>query len=156
MGTDTGDWMDAALVDLEARKAKIETMIAHIRELQAHGSSAPGPGGGAARNVGPSAFLKMSIADAAKKHLENVNKKQSTQDVIDALEDGGLPRGKYSTVYSILARRAKLVGDIINMHGDWALKEWYPNYRPSAKDAKSTNGDKKDEGKAEASGSGVG
>jgi hypothetical protein len=21
------------------------------------------------------------------------------------------------------------VGDIINMKGDWALQEWYPNYR---------------------------
>ena len=36
----TGDWMDAALLDLEARKAKIDAMIEHIRELQAPGAPA--------------------------------------------------------------------------------------------------------------------
>ena len=53
-----------------------------------------------------------------------------------ALEKGGLPPVKYNTLYAILRRREKQVGDIINMQGDWALKEWYPNYRPAAKDAK--------------------
>jgi hypothetical protein len=46
-----------------------------------------------------------------------------------ALQAGGLPESKYSTVYAILRRREKQVGDIINMKGDWALQEWYPNYR---------------------------
>lgn len=46
-----------------------------------------------------------------------------------AMQAGGLPESKYSTVYAILRRREKQVGDIINMKGDWALQEWYPNYR---------------------------
>jgi hypothetical protein len=46
-----------------------------------------------------------------------------------------LPPSKYNTVYSILSRREKQVGDIINMKGDWALAEWYPNHRPKAKAA---------------------
>lgn len=133
----TGDWMDAALLDLEARKAKIDAMIEHIRELQAPGAPAPGGGSGGVR---PDAFLKMSIPDAAKKHLEAVRQKQTTREVMDALENGGLPPSKYNTVYSILRRREKQVGDIINMKGDWALKEWYKNYRPPAKDDKSGNG----------------
>lgn len=148
----SGDWMEVALADLEARKAKIDAMIANIRELQTQGSQTPSPGGSG--GVRPGAFLKMSIPDATKQHLENTRQKQSTQEVMDALEKGGLPRAKYNTVYSILARRAKQVGDIINMQGDWALKEWYPNYRPAAKDAKGGNGtDKKEDAKepAEAS-----
>lgn len=135
MSTDApGDWMEVAIADLEVRKAKIEAMITNIRELQTQGTQAPGPSGSG--GVRPGAFLKMSIPDATKKHLETARQKQSTQEVIDALEKGGLPRGKYNTVYSILARRARQVGDIINMQGDWALKEWYPNYRPAAKDVK--------------------
>lgn len=78
-------------------------------------------------------FLKLSIPDATKKLLEMVRTKQSTQEVMDALEKGGLPPSKYNTVYSILSRREKQVGDIINMKGDWALAEWYPNHRPKAK-----------------------
>ncbi|MGH9722068.1 MAG: hypothetical protein ACRD8O_17815, partial [Bryobacteraceae bacterium] len=93
----------------------------------------------------PGDFLTMSIPDATKKHLESARQKQSTQAVMDALEKGGLPRAKYNTVYSILRRRERQVGDIINMQGDWALKEWYPNYRPPAKDAKGNGGEKKDE-----------
>jgi hypothetical protein len=150
----TTDWMEAALADLEARRAKIDAAIATIRELQAQGGvSTPagpsGPGG-----VHPAAFLKLSIPDATKKYLETVRQKQSTQEVIDALEKGGLPRGKYNTIYSILARRQKQVGDIINMQGDWALAEWYPNYRPKgkAKDTNSSSDDKatKDDEKATA------
>lgn len=136
-----GDWMEAALSDLEARKAKIEALITHIRELQTSSTQAPGPSGSGG-GVNPGAFLKMTIPDATRKHLERVRQKQSTQELIDALEQGGLPRAKYNTVYAILARRAKQVGDIVNMQGDWALKEWYPNYRPSAKDK--ANGSKED------------
>ncbi|MQA31394.1 MAG: hypothetical protein GEU82_16435 [Luteitalea sp.] len=129
----TGDWMELALVDLEARKAKIESLIAHIRELQSLGTpSGPHSPGG----VRPDAFLKMSIPDASKKHLAAARQKQSTTDLMAALENGGLPPVKYNTLYTILRRREKQVGDIINMQGDWALREWYPNYRPSAKDPK--------------------
>lgn len=32
----SGDWINAALEDLESRKAKIESLIAGIRELQEH------------------------------------------------------------------------------------------------------------------------
>jgi hypothetical protein len=136
MSTDIGtDWMEAALADLDARKAKIEAMIADIRQLQASTTGSVGPGPSGPGGVKPGAFLKMSIPDATKKHLETARQKQSTQELMDALERGGLPRPKYNTIYSILARRAKQVGDIINMQGDWALAEWYPNYRPKAKAA---------------------
>ncbi|HKS66390.1 MAG TPA: hypothetical protein VJR26_04075 [Candidatus Acidoferrales bacterium] len=114
----------AVLADLEAKKQQIEQAIAAIRMIAT--DAAPGPHSG---GTGPSAFLGMSIPDATKKHLSAVRQKQSTQEVIKALEAGGLPPAKYSTVYAILRRREKHVGDIINMKGDWALAEWYPHHK---------------------------
>lgn len=38
-----GDWIEAALANLEGRKAKLEAMIAAIRELQPQGSRVPVP-----------------------------------------------------------------------------------------------------------------
>lgn len=125
---------EAVLADLEARKAQIDAAIAGIRLILGQsGSGSPnGPGGGGGYSGGApahDAFIGMSIPEAAKKHLTAVRKKLSTQDLMTALEAGGLPPSKYSTVYAILRRREKQVGDIINMKGDWALQEWYPNYR---------------------------
>jgi hypothetical protein len=129
----TVDWA-AALADIEARIAKLQATADGIREIMASSGSVM-PGGGPGGGVKPGTFLKMGIADATKKLLEAKRTKLSTQEVIEGLEQGGLPRGKYTTVYSVLARRQKQVGDIINMQGDWALAEWYPNYRAKGKGA---------------------
>jgi hypothetical protein len=118
----------AVLADLEARKAQIESAIAAIKMIAAQGGGTS-PDGGGLTSVGPSEFLSLSIPDAAKKFLGRVKQKKSTQEIIDALTAGGLPQSKYTTVYNILTRRQKQVGDIMNMKGDWALTEWYPNHR---------------------------
>ncbi len=120
---------EAVLADLEAKKQQIEAAIVAIRMIAAQGGGPPNSNGS-----GPSAFLGMSIPDATKKHLTAARQKQSTQEIMRALEAGGLPGSKYSTVYAVLRRREKVVGDIINMKGDWALAEWYPNYRKRAKE----------------------
>ena len=91
-----------------------------------------GGGGYTGHTPAHDAFIGMSIPEAAKKHLTAVRKKLSTQEIMTALEAGGLPPSKYSTVYAILSRRENKVGDIINMKGDWALQEWYPNHRKKA------------------------
>lgn len=67
------------------------------------------------------------------------------QDIMKALEDGGLPSSKYTTVYSILRRREKQIGDIINMQGDWALAEWYPNHRKRTKEEEGMDSDETEE-----------
>jgi hypothetical protein len=133
MSTEHGpvDWV-AALAEIEAEIAKLQTTAEFIRQRIERGGGSVTPGGGPRGGIRPDTFLKMSIPDATKTLLEMKREKQSTQDIIDALEKGGLPRSKYNTVYSILARRANQVGDIINMKGDWALAEWYPN-RPKGK-----------------------
>src|SRR5260370_34640566 len=117
----------AVLVDLEAKKTQIESAIAAIKMIAAQGGTfTPGSDG---NKLGPSAFLKMSIPDATKKLLETTKQKHSTQAVIDALVAGGLPKSKYTTVYSILRRRARAVGGLLNLQGDWALTEWYPTFK---------------------------
>ena len=124
---------EAVLADLKARRAQLDSAIAAIEGIAGQTGGAPfgGPGGGSYAGSAPAhdAFIGMSIPEAAKKHLTAVRKKLSTQDIMTALEAGGLPPSKYSTVYAILRRRENQVGDIINMKGDWALQEWYPNYR---------------------------
>ena len=89
----------------------------------------PASGGSGGTSLSPSAFLGMSIPDAAKAYLTTAREKKSTQEIIDALTAGGLPPSKYTTVYNILTRRQRQAGDIVNLKGDWALAEWYPNHR---------------------------
>ena len=134
MGSDPINY-EAVLADLEARKAQLESAIAAIKMIGAQGGTlGPNGGGGGSTTIGPSDYLAMSIPEATKKHLTTTRQKRSTQDIMKALEAGGLPASKYTTVYSILRRRENQVGDIINMQGDWALAEWYPNYRKRSKE----------------------
>lgn len=132
MSTEVNTSYEALLADIESRIAKLQAAAEGIRMILAQngGGSAPSPDGGS-HAISHSAFLGMSIPEAAKKHLGTVKQKKSTQELIDALEAGGLPKSKYTTVYNILTRRQKQVGDIVNMKGDWGLAEWYPNYRVS-------------------------
>jgi hypothetical protein len=116
---------DAVLADLKSRKAELEAAITAIEKITGQVSGSTPPSGG----TGPHAFLGMSIPEATKAHLAATRRKQSTQDIMTALEAGGLPPSKYSTVYAVLRRREAQVGDIINMKGDWALSEWYPGYK---------------------------
>jgi hypothetical protein len=141
---------EAVIADLEAKKAHIDSMIAGLRVVAgmsglgiAPPPSTPSGGGAPVINgakPASDAFLGKSIPEAAKLYLASQRRKLSTQELMDALEAGGLPGSKYNTVYAILARRENKVGDIINMKGDWALSEWYPNYvKKSKKDAVSVN-----------------
>jgi hypothetical protein len=148
MGNESAvDWA-AALAEVEAEIAELQATAEVIRRRLSRSGGAPG-GGPQGGGLKSDSFLKMSIPDATKKLLEMTRSKQSTQEVMDALVKGGLPPSKYNTVYSILSRREKNVGDIINMKGDWALAEWYPNHRPKTK-AKETEPEVKRDEKATA------
>jgi hypothetical protein len=118
---------EALLADIDARIAKLQATREGIVEIMAASGSTPSGGGGG--KIAHDAFLKMSIPEATKKYLTLARAKKSTQEVMKALEEGGLPPSKYTTVYAILRRRENQVGDIINMQGDWALTEWYPNHK---------------------------
>lgn len=92
--------------------------------------------GKGAPNIPPDAFFRMSIADAARKYLAMVKKKQTIQQIADALEAGGLThtsRRFYGTVLTTLRRQEKQVGDIVKVgRGIWGLAEWYPNRKRKA------------------------
>lgn len=140
---------EAVLADLEDRKSKLEVAIESIRQIIGQtGTSPSGSPGGVSPDGKPAhdAFIGMSIPEAAKKHLTAVRRKMSTQDLMTAMTEGGLPESKYSTVYAILRRREKQVGDIINMKGDWALSEWYPNYRKRTKSEEQETASEADSG----------
>lgn len=141
---------EAVLADLEARKAQLESAIAAIKMISTQsGNIGPNGGGGGSTTVGQSDYLGMSIPEATKKYLTAARQKRSTQDVMKALESGGLPESKYATVYSILRRREKQVGDIINMSGDWALAQWYPNHRKRSKEEADADDDAADTNETE-------
>ena len=146
MSENSVDWA-AALAEIEAEIAKLQATADVIRERIGRAGGSVHPGGGGGGGIRPDSFLKMSIPDATKKYLGMVRQKQSTQDIMDALEKGGLPPSKYNTVYSILARREKQAGDIINMKGDWGLAEWYPNYRKGSKGKDTDSADEKNDDK---------
>jgi hypothetical protein len=139
MGTEPINY-EAVIEDLEAKKAHLETMIAGLRSLAGMtglGTMPPGagPGSGPSANgrIAADAFFGKSIPEATVIHLGNVRRKLSTQALMDAMEAGGLPKSKYNTVYAILRRRESMVGDIINMQGEWGLTAWYPNHVKAAK-----------------------
>jgi hypothetical protein len=132
---------EAVIADLEAKKAQLEATITMLRALGGLGTiGAPAPtGGGGGGSTGghfaADAFMGKSIPEAAVTILQNTSprRKMSTQSLMDTMEKGGLPSSKYNTVYSILRRRESVVGDLINMQGEWGLAAWYPNHAKKKK-----------------------
>ncbi len=139
MGTQPIDY-EAVIADLEAKIEHLQATLAGIKAVAGMGGlgTAPTPGtptGGGGGKIASDAFFGKSIPEAAVIHLGNVRRKLSTQALMDAMEAGGLPKSKYNTVYAILRRRESMVGDIINMQGEWGLAAWYPNHVKAAKAA---------------------
>jgi hypothetical protein len=128
---------EAVIADLEAKKAQIDATINMLRALSGitalNTPPSGSPSGGGGGRIAPDAFFGKSIPDAAVIHLGNVRQKLSTQQLMDAMEAGGLPKSKYNTVYAILRRRENQVGDIVNMQGEWGLSAWYPNHAKAKK-----------------------
>ncbi|MGA8154206.1 MAG: hypothetical protein WB952_24890 [Terriglobales bacterium] len=135
--------LDAAIAHLEGQKADIETLIQNIKRFRDSGGLPPIPNSGEPLAISASgssasttripsdAFFKMTIADAAIKFLRKWadHAPQPTKAIIAALDRGGIKGKNYQTVYKILTRRAKEKGDVVNVHGDWGLQEWYENLK---------------------------
>jgi len=128
----------AVLEDLKARRAQLDAAIAAIEAIAGMGTSGAGATSAqsGASAISHDTFFSMSIPDATKKLLTLVKKRLSTPDVIKYLAQGGLPEPAYNTLYAVLRRRQNQVGDIVNINGEWALKEWYPNWKPPVKSGK--------------------
>ena len=126
---------EAVLVDLEAKKAAIEGVIAGIRQLLAlgalTGAGASGIRGFEATTVESDTFFGMSIGEGAKKFLRMIKRKQSAAKIAEALEAGGFSHTSKSfpnTVRTTLLRMA-VDGEVVQVGKEWGLPEWYPGYR---------------------------
>jgi len=136
---------DAVIADVEAQIAELNTALKTLKKIRSLGANVgvstgvwetgassvlePKPDNNATADgdIRSDAFFRMTIADAAVKYLRKWADRspQSTKTIIDALARGGL-RGKgYQTVYKTLVRRAREKNDVVNVHGDWGLQEWY-------------------------------
>jgi hypothetical protein len=150
--------LGAVIAELEAKKAVIDNAIQALRALSPVGADGavgsilgstvlPASGGGG-RIIDPDkipadAFFGMrSIADAAKKYLGLVKRKQTTKQIVEALERGGFPhqsKSFYSTVYTALQREEEREGgEIARIGSEWAMASWYPGRarRPKETEAK--------------------
>jgi hypothetical protein len=123
----------AMLADLRAQRDKIDVAIAAIEALG--GTATPGTPGNHSgpQNFSvdsPSAFLGMSITDAAKALLAARRQPLKNPDIAAAFKAGGLhlnSKDPVNTVGAVLTRRSQDVGDIVKIgRGVWGLKEWYP------------------------------
>ena len=89
--------------------------------------------------IGPGTFHGLSISKAAIKFFKIVRKKKKTQEICDALRDGGIESASknfYSNVYTGLKRDKHFV----NLgNGYWALTEWHPNRAAPPAPAKKTS-----------------
>ncbi len=124
---------EAVVADLEARIAQLQTALQAIRAIAGMGPTGTIGASLAASSNGsipPDAFLGMSIPEATKKLLTIQRRRLSTPDIIKMLMQGGAPEPAYNTAYAVLRRRQLQVGDIVNINGEWGLKEWTPNYKP--------------------------
>jgi hypothetical protein len=144
--------IDAVIADLEVKKAAIENAIQALKALYPTGGDASlsailgpvSPTGGSAtvavapENIPDGAFFGMrSIAEAAKKYLGLVKRKQTTKQIVEALERGGFPHQSkklYSTVYTSLQREEEREGgELVRIGSEWAIASWYPGHARRAK-----------------------
>jgi hypothetical protein len=132
---------EALLADLEAKKARIEALIAGIREFMGASPSSgleaapPVPNASpvvkqekpsAAIATAPDTFFRMTLPDAIKKYLNTVKRKQSVPQITVGLEAGGFPhrsRDFRGTVRTTLKRGEPHIFQRFS-RGEWGLTEW--------------------------------
>jgi hypothetical protein len=138
MSDDTSIDYQAVLADLKAKREKLDAAITGIETMlglksldggmQSNTNTGP--------EVGPGAYLGMSIVDATKKYLRAVKQPKRNEDILAALKTGGLlftSKEPVNTVGSVLNRDWTNGGDIVRVsRGVWGLAEWNPRLRRKA------------------------
>ena len=143
----------AVLADLQAKFAAIQNAIAGIQAMMQSGAH---HSEGVLRtetavsfngHIAPNAFFGKSIPVAAKLYLQAVRTKQTTQEIADALQRGGMETtsGNFTqTVAAGLNRASRETAEIVKgQGGKWGLPEWFgripkkkATLRPSSKGRK--------------------
>ena len=139
---------DAVIAELETQIAELNTALKTIKRIRDLGvgfgtavadkatplpaSSRTEPQGHFDDEIRGDAFFNMTIADATVKFLRKWSNRapQPTKTIIDALAKGGIKGKGYQTVYKALVRRRRQKADVVNVHGDWGLAEWYLENKP--------------------------
>ncbi len=150
MSSDPSAGIDYELVlaDLRAKRDKldaaitgIETMLG-VRGLASEPSAKPSATPG--NDLGPGAFLGMTIVDATVKLLQAKRANQRTEDILSALKAGGIALASsnpINTVGSVLNRDWAQGGEIVRVdRGVWGLAAWHPRLRKKSAEPKNGNG----------------
>jgi hypothetical protein len=131
----------AMLANMEAKKAALEAAIASLRAALAMGAlgSSSSSDEGATVSLGSmmyggdvpnGAFLGKSIPEAARLYLEIIKKKQTSREIAEALQKGGVEStsknfiGMIGPVLERARRNANPV--IVKVGNQWGLSSWYP------------------------------
>lgn len=72
-------------------------------------------------------MIQFGTFNSAHSGLTNIRVISSSEAAEPPTSTGGVRSARGA----VLRRREKQVGDIINMKGDWALAEWFPNFSAS-------------------------
>jgi hypothetical protein len=139
--SERADAINAAIAELEVKKALIENALASLRNLLASGvfgtpteGIMPVPMGSPASNspvageIPDGAFHGKSMPAAIKLYLEIMNSKKTAREISDGLRRGGLEStSKFfdKIVYATLDRLRKS-GDVMKIGTAWGLPSWYP------------------------------
>lgn len=136
---------NAVLADLKAQRDKIDAAIAGIETLLGARAISGQSNTSSGNDLGPGAFLGMSIVEATAKLLRARRQQQRTEDIVKALQDGGIAfasKEPINTVGSVLNRDWNSGGDIVRVsRGVWGLAEWHPRLRKRPGDSKSADDD---------------
>jgi hypothetical protein len=124
----------AVLADMEAKRDALDAAISNMKRWL--GAAAPGPSSQRQTNgeIASDTFFGMGISDSIKKYLALSKGKRTTNEIVQALEKGGLTHSSKNfrnTVSTTLYREAeKPNGEITKVgEGEWGLVDWYPGLR---------------------------
>src|ERR1700730_10715493 len=119
----------AILNRMRAQRANLDQAIAAMEKLVGEGNGALpslGSGTGVPIEVAPDAFYSLSLVEATKKYLKLAGPPaRSTDEILAALVQGGLPDATKDSLGSVLIRATK--GREVRKVGKglWGLSEWY-------------------------------
>lgn len=106
------------------------------------------PKGVTTSEIPRNAFYGLKIPDAILHYLSVSHRKQTAQDIADALKTGGVSsksKNFYSTVYTALVRLEES-GQVGKFGREWGLSEWFPGAARKRPKASGDNGGDESDG----------
>ncbi|MEO5798507.1 MAG: hypothetical protein ABIZ70_13695 [Gemmatimonadales bacterium] len=125
--SDAGNAYAAVLVDMRAKRAKLDEAISLMESMASEAGVSETMG---AADIRSDTFFNLSVPQAVKKYLGMTGKvPKSPQDIMDALTRGGQTQATYTNVYTALKRSPNLQKV---PSGEWGLSEWYGGVKKPA------------------------